>query len=54
MLYPWEVVCSTTLLTPYQQGAILGLIFQTFKIPCQSKVTLGSNKKSRADYPNEN
>jgi hypothetical protein len=45
---------ATTLLTPHQQGAPLRLIFQAPKIPCQFKVTLGSNKKPQADYPIEN
>jgi hypothetical protein len=34
--------------------ATLGLIFQTPKLPRQSKVTSGSNKKSQSDYPYEN
>jgi hypothetical protein len=39
---------------PHQQEATLGLIFQTPKIPRQSKVPLGSRKKSQSDYPYEN
>jgi hypothetical protein len=45
---------ATTQITPHQQGATLGLIFQTQKLPRQYKVIIVRNKKLRSDYSHEN
>lgn len=37
-------VCATTQIAPHQQGVTLGLIFQTPKLPRQSKVTIGKTR----------
>lgn len=45
---------ATTQISPHQQGATLGLIFQTPKFPRQFKVAVGRNKKLCSDHSHEN
>jgi hypothetical protein len=47
-------VCAPTQITPHQLGTTFGPTFQTPKLPCRSKVTIGRNKKLQSDYSHEN